>query len=60
MRTNKNLSEKCKTFGRETFVKIGSMAVGNSTGDKRGNTGVTPFSLAGFWPEERPMPKRKK
>ena len=51
---------KCKAAGRNAFIKIGNMAVGNSSSDdKRGNTTPVPFSVAGIWPFEKPMPKRK-
>ena len=59
MKTNKELTEKCKAFGRSTFLKLGNWAAGNSSDDKPGNTGVAPFSFLGLWPEERPMPKRR-
>ena len=57
---NKDTAEKCKAFGRSTFVKMGNMAVGNtSSDDKRVNTDVAAFSAFFVWPYEKPMPKRK-
>ena len=58
---NNSLAEKCKVFGRKAFVKIGDFAVGNSSSeDTRGNTQAPAFSLFQLWPEERPMPRRRK
>jgi len=57
---NKEATDKCKAFGRDAFIKVGNMAVGNSSNDnKRGNIDIAPFSWHLFWPYEKPMPKRR-
>ena len=57
---NKEAADKCKAFGQDAFVKIGNMAVGNSSSDdRRGDTQRAAFTVPMLWPYEKPMPKRR-
>jgi len=60
MTMDKTVLDKCKTASRNAFIKIGNAAAGNISDDsKRGNIPFEPFSLAGWWPYEKKVPKRR-
>ena len=58
---NVSFAEKCKESSRNTFIKIGHSASGNSMGDDvaKGKAPIAPFSWPALWSYEKTMPRRK-
>jgi len=59
MKRNSSVIEKCKERSRNAFVKIGNMAVGNSSDGGKNDIPTVAFSMWPHWWYETKMPKRR-